>query len=263
MNYIDLESTRGRPVPIRILIADDEALIRAGLALILKTEPDMEIVAEAQDGDEAVSLAHSEMPDVVLMDVRMPNLDGVAATKQIVADAFSDQDPIKILILTTFNTDEAVYGAIKAGASGFILKHAAPKELVAAIHAVARGDAWLDPMVARNLMHEFASRPDAQVPTPAELSQLTKREVAILVEVAHGFSNAQIAQRLVLSEATVKTHLSRVLLKLGLRDRAQAVGVAYRTRLVGPDDTPPPAPGLLGDRKSDTTADNAPAKHRR
>ena len=250
-------------MPIRILIADDEALVRAGLALILKSEPDIEIIAEARDGHEAIHLAHSEMPDVVLMDVRMPNMDGVAATKQIVADGFSDQDPIKVLVLTTFKTDEAVYGAIKAGASGFVLKHATPNELVAAIHAVAGGDAWLDPVVARGLMHEFASRPDANTPTPAELSQLTKRESAILVEVAHGFSNAEIAQRLVVGEATVKTHLSRVLLKLGLRDRSQAVGVAYRTGLVRPSDSPPPVPGLLGDRRSDTEARNAPTRRRR
>jgi DNA-binding NarL/FixJ family response regulator len=171
----------------------------------------------------------------------MPNLDGVAATKQIVADGFSDQDPIKVLVLTTFMTDEAVDGAIKAGASGFVLKQAVPNEFVAAIQAVAGGDAYLDRRVARSLMREFASRPDANTPTPAELSQLTKRESAILVEVAHGFSNAEIAKRLVVSEATVKTHLSRVLLKLGLRDRSQAVGVAYRTRLVSPDDSPPPA----------------------
>jgi DNA-binding NarL/FixJ family response regulator len=226
---------------IRVLLADDQPLVRAGIAMLLGSEPDIEVVDETNDGSQAVERARLLQPDVVLMDVRMPGVDGVEATQQITADGFSSNAdrPVKVLILTTYHVDETVYAALRAGASGFLLKDAAPKELVGAVQAVAAGEAWLDPAVARKLLKEFAARPTTHVPTPSEMQQLTAREREVLILVAHGLSNAEIAARLIVGEATVKTHLGRVFIKLGLRDRAQAVVAAYQSGLVKPGDRLP------------------------
>jgi DNA-binding NarL/FixJ family response regulator len=228
---------------IRVLLADDQPLVRAGIAMLLEAEPEIQVVAETDDGRHAVEAARRLQPDVVVMDVRMPGTDGVEATRQITADGFSEHpdDPVKVLVLTTYHVDETVYAALRAGASGFLLKDAAPQDLAAAVRAVAAGEAWLDPAVARGLLREFAARPDTTGPTPDELRRLTAREREVLVLVAHGLSNAEISARLVVGEATVKTHLGRVLLKLGLRDRAQAVAAAYQSGLVKPGTGLPPA----------------------
>jgi DNA-binding NarL/FixJ family response regulator len=233
---------------IRVLVADDQPLIRAGIAMLLDAETGIEVVGEADDGMQAVNLAETLQPDVVVMDVRMPGADGVEATERITGDTFSrDPDrPVKVLILTTYNIDETVYAAIRAGASGFLLKHAAPAELVRAVEMVAAGDGWLDPAVTGRLLREFAARPESTMPSPAELAQLTPREREVLVFVAHGFSNAEIAERLFIGEGTVKTHLGRILMKLGLRDRAQAVAAAYQCGLVKPGSGPPPGSGGQG-----------------
>ncbi|HVQ94691.1 MAG TPA: response regulator transcription factor [Mycobacteriales bacterium] len=227
--------------PIRVLLIDDEPLVRAGLAMLLAAEPDLDVVGEASDGGEGVDLATRLCPDVVVMDVRMPGVDGVQATRQLVSDEFTGLagGTVAVLILTTFNDDSAVYDALRAGASGFILKTAAPAALAASVRTVAAGEAWLDPAVARRLLVDFAARPDPGLPTPTELQSLTCRETQVLVLLAHGLSNAEIAGHLVVSEATVKTHLGRILMKLGLRDRAQAVAAAYKTGLVRPTDQPP------------------------
>jgi DNA-binding NarL/FixJ family response regulator len=227
---------------IRVLLADDQPLVRAGIAMLLVAEPDIDVVDETGDGSQAVERARLLQPDVVLMDVRMPGVDGVEATRQIAADGFSkNRDrPVKVLILTTYHVDDTVYAALRAGASGFLLKDAAPKELVSAVQAIAAGEAWLAPAVARGLLTEFAARPDPSVPTPEEMQRLTSREREVLVLVAHGLSNAEIAARLVVGEATIKTHLGRVLIKLGVRDRAQAIVAAYQSGLVKPGASPPP-----------------------
>ncbi|MDG4796879.1 response regulator transcription factor [Micromonospora sp. WMMD1082] len=224
---------------IRILLADDQPLIRAGLAMLLDSEPDIEVIGTADDGRQAVDRARTTKPDVVLMDVRMPVLDGVSATRLITEDAGS-LDParpvVKVLILTTYHVDDAVYAALRAGASGFLLKDAAPTELAAAVRAVAAGEAWLDPAVARRLIDEFAERPE---PYPAAgLDRLTAREREVLTQVARGLSNIEIAMRLHVGEGTVKTHFGRILVKLGVRDRAQAVMVAYESGLVQPRRSP-------------------------
>lgn len=221
---------------IRVLLADDQLLVRAGIAMLLDAEPDIEVVDQADDGLQAVERARRLQPDVVLMDIRMPRIDGVEATRQITNDDFSHHvdSPVKVLILTTYHVDETVYAALRVGASGFLLKDAAPQELVAAVRVIAAGEAWLGPAVAKRLLTEFAARPDPRVPTPAEMQQLTSREREVFVLVAHGLSNAEIADRLVVGEATVKTHLGRVLIKLGLRDRAQAIAAAYHSGLVKP-----------------------------
>ncbi|QYC38393.1 Transcriptional regulatory protein LiaR [Nonomuraea coxensis DSM 45129] len=226
---------------VRVLICDDLPLIREGLALLLGVD-DIVVLGQTGDGVEAVEQARALQPDVVLMDVRMPHLDGVEATRKITADGFAkDPDrPIKVLILTMFHTDDAVYAALRAGASGFMLKDAKPEDLLAAVRAVAAGDAWIAPGVAKRLLKDFAARHDPQRPTPAELAGLTVREREVHVLVAHGLSNAEIARHLSVSEATVKTHLGRVLIKLGLRDRAQAIAVAYHCGLVLPGSSPPP-----------------------
>ncbi|GAA4444422.1 response regulator [Phytohabitans houttuyneae] len=221
---------------IRVLLADDQPLVRTGIAMLLTAEPDIQVAGEAGDGDQAIALARSAQPDVVLMDVRMPRTDGVEATRRITADGFSDSHdrPLKVLMLTTYHIDEAVYAALRAGASGFLLKDAAPTELVAAVRAVATGDAWLHPAVARGLLAEFAARPEAKLPAPAELARLTTREREVLALVAQGLSNMEIAAEIFVGEATVKTHFGRILMKLGLRDRAQAVATAYQCGLVQP-----------------------------
>jgi DNA-binding NarL/FixJ family response regulator len=214
---------------IRVLLVDDHALARGGLRMVLDTEPDIEVVGEAADGHQAVHSARRLGPDVVLMDVRMPELDGIAATRDIVGLPVAR--PPRVLMLTTFDLDEYVYDSLAAGASGFLLKDAGPEQLIEGIRVVASGDALLAPSVTRRLLDRFA----AALPGPAQsLDGLTDREVEVLRLVALALSNAEIAARLVVTEATVKTHVSAVLRKLGLRDRVQAVVLAYDVGLVRP-----------------------------
>ncbi|MFF9899891.1 response regulator [Streptomyces longispororuber] len=216
---------------IRVLLADDQTLVRAGFRSILEAEDDVQVVAEARDGAEAVALASAERPDIVLMDIRMPVLDGLEATRRIIADPRLSS--VRVIILTTFDLDEHIYGAIKGGASGFLLKDTEPTELLHAIRVVARGDALLAPAITRRLIAEFAGR-ITDPPPAGELDALTGREREVLDLVARGLSNEDIAARLVISHATAKTHVSRVLAKLGVRDRAQLVVFAYETGLVKP-----------------------------
>jgi DNA-binding NarL/FixJ family response regulator len=217
---------------IRVVVADDQGLVRAGLCSILATQPDIEVVGEAADGAEAVRRVRELEPDVVLMDIRMPGTDGIEATAQLAGGA------ARILVLTTFDLDEYVYAAMKAGASGFLLKDAPPESLVAAVHAASRGDALLAPEITRRLVEEFVRRPPPGSGVPEQLTRLTPREREVLVEMGRGRSNSEIAETLFLSEATVKTHVTRVLTKLHLRDRAQAVVLAYESGLVRPGDSP-------------------------
>jgi DNA-binding NarL/FixJ family response regulator len=213
-------------VSIRVLLADDQELMRTGFRLILNAEADIEVVGEAADGTQAVHAARRLEPDVVLMDVRMPHMDGIAATRKL------GPDGPRVLILTTFDLDEYVYDALRAGASGFLLKDAPADQLIAAIRVVASGEALLAPTVTRRLIAEFVRRPEpASVPA---LEELTARELEVLKLLARGLSNAEVARELVVSDATVKTHVKRVLSKLGLRDRVQAVVLAYETGLVQP-----------------------------
>ena len=217
---------------IRVLVADDQTLVRAGFRVLVESAPDLEVVGEAGDGVEAVELARRELPDVVLMDIRMPRLDGLEATRRIVA--LDRAEGVRVLVLTTFDLDEYVYQALRAGASGFLLKDTPPADLLAAIRVVAAGDALLAPSVTRRLIAEFARRPEPSAVTPAALAALTDREREVMALVARGLSNAEIAELLVVSGATAKTHVSRVLAKLGARDRAQLVMLAYETGLVTP-----------------------------
>jgi DNA-binding NarL/FixJ family response regulator len=217
-------------VSVSVAIADDQALVRGGFRMILDARPGIEVVGEAADGAEAVALVERDEPDVVLMDVRMPGTDGIEATRRIVASGA----PTRVIILTTHDVDEYVFAAIRAGASGFLLKDVAPQALVDGIHVVARGDALLAPSVTRRLLDRFADPPGEVAAPPESLDELTEREREILGLVALALSNAEIAARLVVSEATVKTHVSAVLRKLGLRDRVQAVVLAYESGLVRP-----------------------------
>ena len=217
---------------IRVLVADDQTLVRAGFRVLVDSAPDLEVVGEAGDGIEALELARRERPDVVLMDIRMPRLDGLEATRRIVADELLAG--VRVLVLTTFDLDEYVYAALRAGASGFLLKDTPPGDLLAAIRVVAAGDALLAPGVTRRLIAEFSRRPEPSAVTPAALAGLTDRERQVLALVARGLSNAEIADQLVVSAATAKTHVSRVLAKLQARDRAQLVMLAYETGLVTP-----------------------------
>ena len=221
----------GAPV-IKVLVADDQTLVRAGFRVLVESAPDLEVVGEAGDGAEAVELARQRLPDVVLMDIRMPRMDGLEATRRIVA--LDRAEAVRVLVLTTFDLDEYVYEALRAGASGFLLKDTPPADLLAAIRVVAAGDALLAPGVTRRLIAEFARRPEPTTVTPAALAGLTDREREVLALVARGLSNAEIAELLVVSGATAKTHVSRVLAKLGARDRAQLVMLAYETGLVTP-----------------------------
>jgi DNA-binding NarL/FixJ family response regulator len=215
----------------RVLVADDQTAVRAGFAALIAGEEELEVAGEAGNGREAVDLARRVFPHVVLMDIRMPVLDGLEATRLICSDpTLSDT---RVLVLTTFDLDEYVYAALRAGASGFLLKDAGPEELLQAIRVVAAGDALLAPSVTRRLIAEFAARPDPQVP-PAELAELTEREREILELVAAGLSNADIAGRLVISPLTAKTHVARILAKLDCHDRTQLVVLAYETGLVSP-----------------------------
>ncbi|MFD2765125.1 response regulator [Micromonospora eburnea] len=220
-----------RPRPVRILLADDQPLLRTGFRMVLGTEDDLDIVAEAGDGLEAVELSRRLLPDVVLMDIRMPRMDGVAATRAIV-DA---RLPVRVLILTTFDLDEYVVGALRAGASGFLAKDVPAEDLVTAIRTVAAGEAVVAPRILRRLLDRFADvLPDPAAAPPKALNALTEREREVLVQVARGLSNAEIARALSVSETTIKTHVGHVLTKLGLRDRVQAVVLAYETGLVRP-----------------------------
>jgi DNA-binding NarL/FixJ family response regulator len=217
---------------IRVLIADDQTIVRAGFAALLAAQPDIEVVAQGGDGREAVRLAEAHRPDVVLMDIRMPGMDGIDATKRILADPANAST--RVLVLTTFDVDEYVYEALSAGASGFLLKDATADDLVSAVHVVARGDALLAPQVTGRLIKEFSRQRRARPrPAPA-LATLTARETEVLGLIAGGMSNGEIARSLVVSEHTVKTHVARVFTKLGLRDRAQAVVLAYESGLVTP-----------------------------
>jgi DNA-binding NarL/FixJ family response regulator len=221
-------------VSIRVLIADDQALVRAGFRMILDAEDDLEIVGEASDGAQAVERALELRPDVVLMDIRMPELDGIEATRRIASGADEEQ-PIRVLMLTTFDLNEYVYEALRAGASGFLLKDVPPEQLAAGIRVVAGGEALLAPSITRRLIEEFANaRPAEPVVPPKAFEELTARELEVFRCIARGLSNAEIAAELVVSETTVKTHVARLLMKLGLRDRVQAVVLAYESGVVTP-----------------------------
>ena len=220
----------------RVVVADDQALVRAGFRMILASDG-IDVVAEAVDGNEAVEAVRRTRPDVVLMDVRMPGLDGLEATRRIMS---SEADPPRVLILTTFDLDQYVYAALSAGASGFLLKDVSPEHLVAAVRLVRSGDALLAPSITRRLVERFAEPGAPSAAVNADLSGLTPREREVLVLIARGFTNAELAAGLHLAEATVKTHVARILGKLGLRDRVQAVILAYETGLVGPSRGEPP-----------------------
>jgi DNA-binding NarL/FixJ family response regulator len=215
---------------LSVLIVDDQALVRAGFRMILDAEEDIDVAGEAADGADAVAEARRLKPDVILMDVRMPQVDGIEATRRVLADGLDT----KVVMLTTFDMDEYVYDALRAGASGFLLKDVPPEQLVAGIRAVAQGDALLAPSVTRRVIEEFVRRPPASVQTmPPEVAELTARELEVLQLVAKGLSNAEIAKELFVSETTVKTHVAHVLTKLAVRDRVQAVVLAYECGLAG------------------------------
>ena len=217
---------------IRVLLADDQALIRAGFHVLVDAADDLQVVGEAADGRQAVDLARRERADVVLMDIRMPGVDGLEATRRISAD--EDLAGVKVIILTTFEADEYVYQALRAGASGFLVKDTEPADLLQAVRVVARGDALLSPSVTRRLISDIASRPERPAATGKILASLTDREREVMTLVAEGLSNDEIAARLFLSPLTAKTHVSRIMTKLGARDRAQVVVMAYETGLVTP-----------------------------
>jgi DNA-binding NarL/FixJ family response regulator len=219
---------------ISVVIAEDQPLVRAGISMLLSSEPGIEVVGQASDGREAITLASTLRPDVVVMDIQMPNMDGVSATRVLANDSSERDHLTKVLVLTTFNDDEAVYGALRAGASGFLLKHAAPTDLIAAVRKIATGDAWIDPAVAGRVIAALATVKDANRVAPERIERLTPREREVLVLMAHGLSNGEIRDRLVVSEATVKTHVARVVMKTGSRDRTQAVVLAYQSGLVVP-----------------------------
>jgi DNA-binding NarL/FixJ family response regulator len=215
---------------IKILIADDQALVRGAFRMMLESEPDMEVLGEAADGREAIEQTRLRKPDLVLMDVRMPGMDGIEATRQLMSDTSAP----RVLMLSTFDLDEHVYDAMKAGASGFMLKNAPPEQLASAVRTVASGEALLAPAITRRLIENFVQRPRAGADRPERLAELTERELDVFRRIARGLSNAEIAAELFLSEATVKTHVNRILTKLGLRDRTQAAVLAYETGIVQP-----------------------------
>lgn len=215
---------------IRVLLADDQTLVRSGFRALLERAEDIEVVGEAADGAEAVELTRSERPDVVLMDIRMPGVDGLEATRRITTD--ESLGAVRVIMLTTFELDEYVFEALHAGASGFLLKEVEPEELRAAVRVVAQGEALLSPSVTQRLIREFVAQPSRLRPPPERLAELTEREREVMALVAQGLSNQEIAQRLVISPATAKTHVSRTMMKLHAHDRAQLVVLAYETGLV-------------------------------
>jgi DNA-binding NarL/FixJ family response regulator len=219
---------------LRVVIADDQKLVRAGFGMILGAQPDIEVVGEADDGAEAIRVVRAARPDVVLMDVRMPELDGLAATRDLLSEGPAGRHVPKILILTTFDADDYVYEALAAGASGFLLKDTPPEQLVDAVRLVAAGESLLAPTVTRRLIEHFVSSRAAREQPPDGMDELTPRELEVFRLIARGLSNTEIASELVVSEATVKTHVARILLKLGLRDRVQVVVTAYESGLVRP-----------------------------
>jgi DNA-binding NarL/FixJ family response regulator len=218
-------------VSVRVLVADDQALVRAGFRKILEADSAIEVVGEAADGLEAVERSRAQVPDVVLMDIRMPGLDGIAATRRLSEEM---KDGPRVLVLTTFGLEEYVYEALRAGASGFLLKDVPPEQLISAVHVVAQGDALLDPAITRSVIEAFASRPAARRELAERIEELTPRERDVFALVARGLSNAEIAGELVVGDGTVKTHVAHLLLKLGLRDRVQAVIYAYEAGVVQP-----------------------------
>jgi len=226
-------------VTIRVVVVDDQELVRSGFRMILNAEPDIEVVGEAADGTQALFTCRAARPDVVLMDIRMPGMDGVQATQQLTSDTRSP--PIRVLILTTFDLDEYVFGALRAGASGFLLKDTPPDQLTAAVRTIAGGDALLAPAITRRLIAEYVAV--ALPTTPPELDELTRKELEVLRLMATGMSNAEIASTLVIGETTVKTHVTRVLMKLRVRDRVQAVVLAYEAGVTGPRLARNPTPG--------------------
>jgi DNA-binding NarL/FixJ family response regulator len=232
--------------PIRVLMADDETLVRAGFRVLLDGEPDIAVVGEASTAKAAVALATSERPDVVLMDIRMPVMDGIDATRQITGDP--ELASVRVLILTTFESDEHVFEGVRAGASCFIVKDSEPSQLLHAIRVIAAGDALLSPGVTRRLIADYARRPRLSRARIGQLDELTAREREVMALVAHGFSNHEIAQELVVSPATAKTHVSRTIFKLGARDRAGLVVIAYETGLVTPGSNHHPTPYRQGAR---------------
>jgi len=217
---------------IRVVVVDDQALVRGGFRVLVDSAPELQVVGEASDGAQAVDVALTERPDVILMDVRMPSMDGLEATRRILAADTSHK--MHVLVLTTFDLDEYVFAALKAGASGFLLKDTPPAALLAGIRTVAAGEALLSPSITRHLIEEYVRHPQQVAKPPAQLESLTDREVEVLSLVAKGWSNAEIAERLYVTPATAKTHLSRLLLKLEARDRAQLIVLAYETGLVSP-----------------------------
>jgi len=221
---------------IRVAVADDQAIIRSGLRVQISLAPDLEVVGEASNGEQAVAVARQQRPDVLLMDVRMPVLDGIDATRRIAGEEATRA--VRVIVLTTFDLDDYVYRALRAGASGFLLKDTSPEQLLAAIRVVADGGALLDPQVTRRLIAEFAARPTPTTPTRRIAELLTAREIEVLGLVGHGLTNTEIAERLVISIFTAKTHVSRILTKLGLRDRSQLVIAAYEYGLVVPGSNP-------------------------
>ncbi len=221
--------------PVRVVVADDQELVRSGFAMIVDAQPDMAVVGEAGDGHEAVAVARRERADVVLMDVRMPRLDGIEATRLLAGPEVAD--PVKVVILTTFDLDEYVFAALRAGASGFLLKDVRRDDLLHAVRVVAAGEALLAPSVTRRLIADYARRPPAAASPPPDLDRLTPREREVLALIGRGRNNAEIGAELIVGEATVKTHVGRVLMKLDLRDRVQAVIYAYEAGLVGPGQT--------------------------
>jgi DNA-binding NarL/FixJ family response regulator len=218
---------------LSVLIVDDQALVRTGFRMILDAEEDIDVAGEAGDGREAIAEAQRLRPDVVLMDVRMPVMDGIEATRRLLADGGT---VAKVVMLTTFDMDEYVYDALRAGASGFLLKDTPPEQLVTGIRAVANGDALLAPSITRRVIEEFVRRPPSSTHMSPQLAELTARELEVLKLIARGLSNAEIAKELFVSETTVKTHVAHVLMKLEVRDRVQAVVLAYETGLVGNDE---------------------------
>ena len=226
------ESSHQPDESVAVLIADDQALVRAGFRAILDAQPGIRVVGEARDGRDAIDLARRRHPNVVLMDIQMPDIDGLEAARQILSVP-DEAHPVAILMLTTFDLNEYVYDALRAGASGFLLKDVLPEQLIAAVRVVAAGDALIAPTITKRLIEQFARHAPPQTP-PAALQYLTPRELEILTLIARGLSNGEIAEELVLSQATVKTHVKRVLSKLDLRDRVQAVVLAYEAGLVTP-----------------------------